>query len=524
MSNPRSLFSCLKSMLMKNLCKLFFLLFAAPLASAQAPFSKNIDVDGYSDGGTSVHEVGSGYLLTATSLCNNNISECFTILNTDASGNVTNQVQYQNFPWWITAGKAHGNIGAVLDEEDGMYYFSGTIQAGVGQYDVFLMKTDQEGDSLWLKTFHTVPWQVNGTLIFSSDSSLILLNDAELSPEKYAVWMVQTDLQGNLIWEKLVGDNYKNATLEDIILAKNGDIVVSYLTPEESTIIADTFFMTVTRLDPMGNERWTSKFSGYKGMLGAAASSILELDNGGFVVNYRRHQFSGLYKRPPIMVWLDSLGNVLDQYNFSDFTELVVTDLIKTSNGLIVGCGYADLGPAAMSGNDYGLAGWVFAFTQGGEMLWERYIVDLNFPDKFSYLSGIQETQDKDFILVGSIRKPASKDIWLVKLDSMGCLLPDECADGLQVLTSIEEEAHVGRAGFVVYPNPVSQGILHIESQEGLDDKIGTEIKILDLMGRTVESLPFKGQIDITGLQKGIYFLIVELDGVVLHAEKIIVI
>lgn len=501
---------------------MLLLLFAAQVGSAQSPFSKNIDVDGYSDGGTSVHEVGSGYLLTATSLCNNNISECFTILNTDASGNVTNQVQYQNFPWWITSGKAHGNIGAVLDEEDGMYYFSGTIQVGVGQYDVFLMKTDQEGDSLWLKTFHTVPWQVNGTLIFSSDSSLILLNDAELSPEKYGVWLVQTDLQGNLIWEKLIGDNYKNATLEDIILAKNGDIVVSYLTPEESTIIADTFFMTVTRLDPMGNERWTSKFAGYTGMLGAAASSLLELDDGGFVVNYRRHQFSGLYKRPPIMIWLDSLGYVLDQYNFSDFTELVVTDLIKTSDGLIAGCGYADLGPAAMSGNDYGLAGWVFAFTQDGEMLWERYIVDLNFPDKFSYFSGLEETADKGFVLTGGIDVPGpGHDIWLVKLDSMGCLLPDECADGLQVLTHIGEEAHVGRAGFVVYPNPVGQGVFYIDGGTKFHNKSGLEIRLVDLMGRKIKSQHFEERMDISGLQKGVYVLTIEYLGEKLYVEKI---
>ncbi|MCB0521941.1 MAG: hypothetical protein H6577_15865 [Lewinellaceae bacterium] len=426
---------------MKHLCILVFFLFLAPALDGQSPFSKNIDIDGYSDGGNSIHQLDSGYLLTATSLCNNNLSECFTILKTDTEGNVTKQVQYQNFPWWITAGAATGNVGTALNNNTGMY-FSGSIQSGSPQYDVFLMKTDEGGDSIWLKTYGTSENETNGTLIFSSDSSLTLLNAAYFP--KNRVWVLQVDLQGNAIWETFLGDEYKNAIFQDIIRADNGDVVVSYLTDDESITIVDTFFMTVTRLDPFGNELWTSRFSGYKGPVGGTKSSMLELDNGGFLVTYRRFELTGFYKRPPIMVWLDSVGNVTQQYDFPDFTELIITDLIKTSGGLIVGSGYAYLGPPIY---DFGYGGWVFAFTQEGEMLWERFIADLRFPDKFSFFSALEETDDKGFILTGGIDTPSpGHDIWLVKLDSMGCLLPDECNDGLQVLTATKEEAETNFA------------------------------------------------------------------------------
>lgn len=483
--------------------------------SAQLFFSKNIDIDGYSDGGNSIHQTGTGYLITATSLCNNNDSECFTILNTDEAGNVINQVQYQNFPWWITAGNAHGNIGVALHEDAGMY-FSGSIQNGGPQFDAFLMKTNEQGDSLWMKTYGTDFWEVNGTVIFSSDTSLMMLNASSIDEIKYLVWLQQLDLNGNVIWEDFLGEEYKNAINLDIMRAVNGDIIVNYLTCKYNTP-GNPYAMTITRLDPQGNEKWTSRFADFDGLLSGPTSNIVPLDNGGFVVHYLRDNLFGWYKRPPILIWLDSMGNVTDQYDFSDFTQLIVTDLIKTSNGLIVGSGYADLRDF-----DLGIGGWVFAFTQEGEKLWERYIADLYFPEKFSWLSAIEETDDKGFALVGSIEKSTDFDIWLVKLDSMGCLKPG-CVDSFQVLISSIEVPNPTAATFKVYPNPVGQNYLYLECHAGNLDTHDLQIRIADLLGQTMKSQPFESSVDVAGLAKGIYILTVETaEGKKIFVDKVI--
>lgn len=487
-------------------------------SSAQFAFSKAIDIDGYSDGANSINLSDVGFLLTATSLCNNNQSECFTIMNTDGEGNVINRVQYQNYPWWITAGTPHGNVGVAIHEEAGLY-FSGTIESGEDQFDVFLMKTDKQGDSLWMKIYGSNIWEVNNTIMFSSDTSLIMLNATSEIENKYLVWLIQIDLQGNILWEKILGENFKSASAQDIIRADNGDIVISYLTSEYN-VPSTPYSMTVTRLNPQGNIKWTNSFASYDGFLGGTSTSLIQLDNNGFLVTYKRDAFPAPYPYPPIMVWLDSLGNVVQQYDFPANRELFITDLIKSSEGLIIGTGY---GYFNLFGEGYGYGGWIFAFTQEGVLLWERYIADLNFPDKISWLSAIRETENKGFAIGGQIKTPTGYDIWLVKLDSMGCFEP-ECEGQFQVLTDGLEVIKPDPPAFKIYPNPSSQGFLNIETRYGTIDKSGFTIRVSDLTGKTVKQQPYKPVIDISGLVKGIYFLTVHRnEGEKIFTEKIVV-
>ncbi|MCB0519238.1 MAG: T9SS type A sorting domain-containing protein [Lewinellaceae bacterium] len=77
---------------------------------------------------------------------------------------------------------------------------------------------------------------------------------------------------------------------------------------------------------------------------------------------------------------------------------------------------------------------------------------------------------------------------------------------------------------FKIYPNPVSQSLLYIESTYDFGyNKNNMEIQISDVTGRKVKKLPFEDQIDISDLQKGIYFFSVELGEGLMHIEKIIV-
>jgi hypothetical protein len=91
------------------------------------------------------------------------------------------------------------------------------------------------------------------------------------------------------------------------------------------------------------------------------------------------------------------------------------------------------------------------------------------------------------------------------------------------VLTHIGEEAQVGRAGFVVYPNPVSQGVLYIDGGTNFHNKSGLEIRLVDLMGRKIKSQHFEEWMDISDLQKGVYVLTIEYLGEKLYVEKICV-
>jgi hypothetical protein len=98
-----------------------------------------------------------------------------------------------------------------------------------------------------------------------------------------------------------------------------------------------------------------------------------------------------------------------------------------------LGAGYVDK-------LDNGIGGWVFAMSQEGELLWNREIVDLRFPAKLSLFNAVEESEDGGVILIGYIIDTLSnsqennQNIWLVKLDSLGCL--DLKCNDLQIITN----------------------------------------------------------------------------------------
>jgi hypothetical protein len=185
--------------------------------TAQSYYSKNIDFEGQTDSGNTIHQIENGFLITGTSFCFDTLVECFSIITTDELGEVTNFEKISNFPFWASAGVFTGNGGVVLKNAD-EYFISGAIQVGSPQWDVFLIKTNGEGDTLWMKTYGSPIFdESTSAMVLSQDTTLVLLNAYALNPYKLLVWLLKVDLDGNIIWEKYLGQNYKNAGYQDLI-------------------------------------------------------------------------------------------------------------------------------------------------------------------------------------------------------------------------------------------------------------------------------------------------------------------
>jgi hypothetical protein len=266
----------------------------------------------------------------------------------------------------------------------------------------------------------------------------------------------------------------------------------------EYNVPSEPYFMTVTKMDAQGNEKWTSRFSSFDGLINGTHSCLLELDNGGYLVNYIRDTFGG-NDIPPIFIWLDSMGNVTQQYDFPNERILTINDLIKTADGRIVGVGQVDL-----LDYDMGYAGWIFAFTQSGEPLWERYIVDQRFlPEKLSWLSSVEELEDGRLAAIGTIDTPLDVDAWLIVTDSEGCLEPG-CMGELQGYFSDSKSIEETSLKVSIFPNPVSGDDLYLTNFK--TNNFAT-IYIHDSLGRLVLKQVASQKVGITMLMRGIYFL-----------------
>ena len=115
----------------------------------------------------------------------------------------------------ITFQKTYGGMGfdragqgnSLQQTTDGGYIVVGTTSSfGVGIKDVYLIKTDSTGDTLWTKTFGGMAVDQGFAVSQTTDGGYILAGSAYDSG--FGVWnnyLIKTDAIGDTIWTKTIG-------------------------------------------------------------------------------------------------------------------------------------------------------------------------------------------------------------------------------------------------------------------------------------------------------------------------------
>jgi len=110
---------------------------------------------------------------------------------------------------WTKTFGGTGNGYSVRQTSDGGYIIAGyTSSFGAGGYDVYLIKTNANGDTIWTKTFGGTGNDCGYSVQQTLDGGYIIAGyTSSFGAGGYDVYLIKTDANGNAVWTKTFGGN-----------------------------------------------------------------------------------------------------------------------------------------------------------------------------------------------------------------------------------------------------------------------------------------------------------------------------
>jgi len=151
-----------------------------------------------------VHQtLDNGFIIVGETVSYGNGSQVL-LVKTDVSGDTL---------WTKTYGGSGNEQGySVKQTTDGGYIITGgTTSYGYGNTDVWLIKTNSNGDTLWTKTFGGTMGDFGRSVQLTNDNGFIIAGYTNsLGPETYDYYLVKTNANGDTLWTHTYGNPYVN--------------------------------------------------------------------------------------------------------------------------------------------------------------------------------------------------------------------------------------------------------------------------------------------------------------------------
>ncbi len=283
---------------MKLFLKIILLITLPAASFAQDTiFIKSYGETGYNYGEKVIQTADTGYIILGNKTGFVGNSDVY-LLKTNYCGNIK----------WD---KAYGGPEVdwaedIVRTNDKGYAITGymTIPAANNNYDVMLIKTDSLGVMQWMKHYGGSDWDLGHSLVETQDSGFIIAGETfSYGHGNNDVFLIKTNKNGDSLWSKCYG-GVKEEVANDISACHDGNYIISGKTNSFGIGGYDIYLLKV---NPNGDTLWTRTYGDTLDDFGYSA--IETFDHGLVIIgSTRNYSAVGL---DGLMIKTDSIGNQL---------------------------------------------------------------------------------------------------------------------------------------------------------------------------------------------------------------------
>ena len=372
-------------------------LFTQP-AYAVVSFAKTYGGWSY-DSATSVQQTSDGgYIVAGSTTSFGAGKRDIFLIKTDAEGNII---------WAKTYGGTEDEFASSVQQtSDGGYIVAGfTNSFGTGESDILLIKTDANGNIIWAKTYGGMSDDEAYSIQQTSDGGFIAAGSTwSFDAVVYDAFLIKTDANGNIQWAK----TYEVIALDNALSVQqtsDGGYIVAGYTITISGVGADIFLI---KTDEKGNIQWAKTYgvTSYD-----YATSVQQTSDGGYIMAGGTYSF-GVGGRDLFLIKTDANGNISWAKTYGGTDDDLASSVQQTSDG-----GYIVAGTTW----SFGAGGYdIFLIKTDakGNIQWAKTYGGTSY----DYATSVQQTSDGGYILASTTISfgAGERDIFLIKTNARG--------------------------------------------------------------------------------------------------------
>ena len=345
--------------------------------------------------GKSVQQTSDdGYIITGYTETNSNTSDVF-LIRTDSYGD-TLWVQVYSEP-----NDDKGN--SVQQTIDGGYIITGWTNSYSNNYDIFLIKTNSNGNPSWTKTYGGNYGDVGTSVQQTLDGGYIVTGTTHSSSYDTDIYLIKTDSNGDTLWTKTYGESDND---EGYSVQQSND--EGYIITGQTTSIDGDKDLFLIKTDEVGETIWDRTYGGYGDDIGY---SVQQTTDGGYIVTGLLNNYDTGYS-DVYLLKTDNNGDTLWTKTYDRNWDDVGYSVQQTTDG-----GYIITGSVQYVSHYSDI--YLIKTNSSGDTLWTKTYGDGSY--NFGY--SVQQTTDGGYIITGySLESNNSYYVNLIKTDENGII------------------------------------------------------------------------------------------------------